>query len=72
MSKNTSSPSGCSALSSRYREDVSVLAAGTAQRKEHQLQSKQHFQLIGLKCEDLLGGLDLCWRWSVYEAGWRC
>lgn len=20
----------------------------------------------------LVGGLDLCWRWRVYEAGWRC
>lgn len=32
MSKNTSSPSGCSAFASRYWEGVSVLAAGAARR----------------------------------------
>lgn len=41
--------------------------------KWDQLQSERSSkQLKQLKWADLLGGLDLCWRWSVYEAGWRC
>lgn len=37
-----------------------------------QFKSERKSQWKQLKWADLLGGLDLCWRWSVYEAGWRC
>lgn len=40
--------------------------------KLDRLQSEQKSQLKQPKWADLQGGLDLCWRWSVYEAGWRC
>lgn len=40
--------------------------------KWDQFKWERESPLKGLKWADLLGGLDLCWRWSVYEAGWRC
>lgn len=38
----------------------------------HKLQPEPKFQLKRLNLVDLLGGLGLCWRWTAYEAGWRC